>query len=243
MNLCKREPSASRRRSVRENGVQDEVRRETKTAQTPARTRSRTPDQTREALLRAAVQEFAREGYGGARVERISRAAASNDRMLYYYFSSKEQLFHSVIERCYADLVAEEEALALDLSRPTDALKALIEFNWNYYWRHPELLSILGSENLFEGRHVENNIKGVFSKAQLALLDRILTAGAGAGLFKPDCDRFMVFMTIMSLTYFYRSNLHTLTSYLGIDLADPGLRDAWLVHVQKIVLALVHDQA
>src|SRR3954454_8555018 len=59
--------------------------------------RTRAPDQTREAILRAAVGEFAREGYGGARVDRISKAAKSNDRMLYYYFKSKEKLFHQVI--------------------------------------------------------------------------------------------------------------------------------------------------
>src|SRR5215470_16061193 len=69
------------------------------------RRRTRAPDQTREALLKAAVAEFAREGYGGARVDRISRAAKSNDRMLYYYFKSKEKLFHHVIEHCYAELV------------------------------------------------------------------------------------------------------------------------------------------
>ena len=203
---------------------------------------ARAPEQTqtRQAILRAAVEEFGREGYGGARVDRISRAAASNDRMLYYYFESKELLFHAVIECCYADLVAEEEALDLDLSRPVQALEALIAFNWRYYWEHPEFLSILGSENLFEGRHVKGNIKGVFSNAQFGLLDRVLTAGAKAKVFKPDCDRFLVFMTILSLTYFYRSNLYTLSNYLAIDLVEKRRRAAWLAHVQKVVLDLVN---
>jgi AcrR family transcriptional regulator len=199
----------------------------------------RAPEQTRQAILRAAVGEFGREGYGGARVDRISRAAGSNDRMLYYYFDSKEQLFHAVIECCYADLVAEEEALDLDFTRPAQALDELIAFNWRYYWKHPEFLSILGSENLFEGRHVKGNIKGVFSNIQFRLLDRILAAGADAGVFKPDCDRFLVFMTILSLTYFYRSNLHTLSSYLAVDLAEKRRRAAWLAHVQKMVADLV----
>ena len=42
--------------------------------------------------------------------------------MLYYYFKSKEKLFHQVIEHCYADLVASEEALDLDFSIPRKAL-------------------------------------------------------------------------------------------------------------------------
>src|SRR5258708_27040559 len=95
-------------------------------AKPPRRRRTRTPDQTREALLRAAVAEFAREGYGGGRVDRISRAAKSNDRMLYYYFSRKEKLFRQVIEYFYADLLASGEALPPDFTPPPQAPAQLI---------------------------------------------------------------------------------------------------------------------
>jgi AcrR family transcriptional regulator len=197
--------------------------------------RTRAPDQTREAILRAAVGEFAREGYGGARVDRISKAAKSNDRMLYYYFKSKEKLFHQVIEHCYADLVASEEALDLDFSRPRQALAALVAFNWNYYWAHPELLSILATENLFKGRHVRNNIRRSFANTQLGMLERVLQSGIEHGEFKPDCDRFHLYLSILSLTYFYRANLYTLSSYTQMDLADEGMRKAWLAHVQTVI--------
>jgi TetR/AcrR family transcriptional regulator, upper aerobic nicotinate degradation pathway regulator len=234
------QPGWALRRVKREGmGTAMSTRTAVKLAAPRNRRNGRAPDRTRQAILRAAVDEFGREGYGGARVDRISRAAGSNDRMLYYYFESKEQLFHAVIECCYADLVAAEEALELDLRRPTKALNELIAFNWQYYWQHPEFLSILGSENLFEGRHVKGNIKAVFSDTQFGLLDRVLTAGTNAGVFMPRCDRFLVFMTILSLTYFYRSNLHTLSSYLGVDLAEKRRRAAWLAHVQKMVADLV----
>ena len=207
----------------------------------PAKTgrRTRSPDQTREALLRAAVAEFAREGYGGARVDRISKAAKSNDRMLYYYFKSKEKLFHQVIEHCYADLVAREEALDLDFSRPREALAALVAFNWNYYWEHPELLSVLASENLFKGRHVKNNIRRSFANTQLDMLDRVLASGIERGEFKVDCDRFHLYLSILSLTYFYRANLYTLSSYMQIDLAEEERRKAWLSHAQAMIGRLV----
>jgi AcrR family transcriptional regulator len=201
--------------------------------------RVRAPDQTREALLRAAVAEFAREGYGGARVDRISKAAKSNDRMLYYYFKSKEKLFHHVIEHCYADLVSREEALDLDFVRPREALAALVAFNWNYYWEHPELLSILASENLFKGRHVKNNIRRSFANTQLRMLNRVIESGINLGAFKPDCDSFHIYLSILSLTYFYRANLYTLSSYMQIDLAEDGRRKAWLVHVQAMIDDLV----
>ncbi|MGY8634781.1 TetR/AcrR family transcriptional regulator [Bradyrhizobium sp. 14AA] len=205
--------------------------------------RTRAPDQTREAILRAAVAEFAREGYGGARVDRIGKAAKSNDRMLYYYFKSKEKLFHQVIEHCYSDLVASEEALDLDFSRPREALAALVAFNWHYYWAHPELLSILASENLFKGRHVRNNIRRSFANTQLGMLERVLQSGIERGDFRPDCDRFHLYLSILSLTYFYRANLYTLSSYTQVDLADQEMRRAWLAHVQAMIADLVKRTA
>ncbi|RXH03257.1 TetR/AcrR family transcriptional regulator [Bradyrhizobium zhanjiangense] len=201
--------------------------------------RTRAPDQTREAILRAAVAEFAREGYGGARVDRISKAAKSNDRMLYYYFKSKEKLFHQVIEHCYADLVASEEALDLDFSSPRQALAALVAFNWNYYWAHPELLSILATENLFKGRHVKNNIRRSFANTQLGMLERVLQSGIERREFRPDCDRLHLYLSILSLTYFYRANLYTLSSYMQTDLAHQEMRSAWLAHVQIMIEDLV----
>ena len=47
---------------------------------------SRDAEATRAAILQAAIAEFAREGYGGARVDKISQRAGANERMLYYYF-------------------------------------------------------------------------------------------------------------------------------------------------------------
>ncbi|MCC6438000.1 MAG: TetR family transcriptional regulator [Acidimicrobiales bacterium] len=52
---------------------------------------------TRERLLRAAVDEFARHGLAGARVERIARRAGANKQLVYYYFGSKEGLFDAAV--------------------------------------------------------------------------------------------------------------------------------------------------
>jgi len=53
---------------------------------------------TRDSLLRAAMKVFARHGLKGGSVEKISKAAKSHDRMIYYYFGSKEGLFIAVLE-------------------------------------------------------------------------------------------------------------------------------------------------
>ena len=51
---------------------------------------------TRDNILKAATKVFARYGYEGGSVEKISKAAKSFDRMIYYYFGSKEGLYVAV---------------------------------------------------------------------------------------------------------------------------------------------------
>lgn len=57
-------------------------------------------------ILDAAEKAFADEGFAGARVAAIARAAGVNKAMLYYYFQSKEGLYRAVLERALDQLVA-----------------------------------------------------------------------------------------------------------------------------------------
>ena len=59
----------------------------------------RDPQRTRDRILAAALEEFAAEGFAGARVARIARRARINKRMLYHYFGNKEDLFREILDR------------------------------------------------------------------------------------------------------------------------------------------------
>src|SRR5712691_7811702 len=62
------------------------------------------PEQSRAAILQAAVREFAREGSAGARIDSIARAAAVNKALLYYYFKDKETLYGAVLDQVFSRL-------------------------------------------------------------------------------------------------------------------------------------------
>jgi AcrR family transcriptional regulator len=74
-----------------------------------ARVTTQSKTLTRERLIRAAAEYFARDGFDGASVDRISIEAGFAKGTLYNYFPSKESLFAAVIEeasRRAADLYA-----------------------------------------------------------------------------------------------------------------------------------------
>ena len=63
--------------------------------------REKAAQATRASLLKAAIKVFAQYGLDGGSVDKISKAAKSHDRMIYYYFGNKEGLFVAVIEEIY----------------------------------------------------------------------------------------------------------------------------------------------
>ncbi len=66
---------------------------------------SRRPKASRNAILHAALVEFAREGLAGARMDAIAEAAGVNKALLYYYFSDKETLYGAVLDGFFDPLV------------------------------------------------------------------------------------------------------------------------------------------
>jgi AcrR family transcriptional regulator len=201
---------------------------------------TRDPVQTQARILRAARNEFMRHGYSGARVERISRAAHSSDRMLYYYFANKEGLYLRVLEGVYSELGEAESALVLDPARPIEALRALIEFTWRYYVAHPEFVALLSNENLQRGRHITKSVKvKQLSRPVLAILETILAEGMRQKVFRRHLDVKKVYLTLAALGYFYLSNRFTLSSFLGTDLMRPDECEAWLAEIRRVMMAAV----
>ncbi len=187
---------------------------------------------TRDAILRAATKVFAKHGFAGGRIEQISTAAKSYDRMIYYYFGSKEALFVAVIEDTYRRFNEAEQALALDIAQPRAALGEVIRFVWRYYQKNPEFITLLNTENLLRGKHVGKNPQvRQYSSPVIAITDSVLRSGEAQGLFRPGLSARDVYLMIASMAYFYLSNRFTLSSFLGEDLEAPAALQHWEVFV------------
>ncbi|MBC7728042.1 MAG: TetR family transcriptional regulator [Microbacteriaceae bacterium] len=194
----------------------------------PPGVRERAAQATRDAILRAATKVFARHGFAGGRIEQISKAAKSHDRMIYYYFGSKEALFIAVIEHSYRRFNEAEQALALDTSHPLQALDKVVRFVWGYYQKNPEFITLLNSENLLRGKHIVKSASARdYSSPALAITDRVLQGGIAQGLFRADLSARDLYLMIASMAYFYLSNRFTLSSFLGENLEAPAALAHW----------------
>lgn len=196
----------------------------------------RDPEGTRRRILMAAAEEFANGGLFGARVDQIARRAETNERMLYYYFGSKEQLFTAVLEHAFSALTEAERVLELDGVAPVEAVTRLAHFVWDYYRDHPELLRLINNENLHEARylHKSTRIREMISPI-VAMLGNVLTRGQKAGLFRNDVDPLRLYVTLSGLGYYIVSNRFTLAATLGRDFSAEDER-AEMVRINTEVL-------
>lgn len=213
-----------------------------KRSATPQRTgvREQAAQATRDAILKAAIKVFAKHGFAGGRVEEISRLAKSYDRMIYYYFGSKESLFVAVIEETYRRFNEAETRLVLDLSQPVQALRDVIAFIWGYYQKNPEFITLLNSENLHRGRHIlRAKRSGEYSSPALAVLGQVLGSGAAAGVFRAELRARDLYLMIAAMGYFYLSNRFTLSAFLGEPLEDPAALAHWQQFITDAVLRTV----
>ncbi|MEM5329055.1 TetR/AcrR family transcriptional regulator [Paraburkholderia sp. JHI2823] len=185
----------------------------------------RDPEGTRRRILLAAAEEFANGGLFGARVDQIARRAETNERMLYYYFGSKEQLFTAVLEHAFGALNEAERALDLAGLAPVEAITRLAHFVWDYYRDNPELLRLVNNENLHEARYMQKStrIREMISPI-VATLGAILTRGESAGLFRPSVDPLRLYVTLSGMGYYIVSNRYTLNATLGRDFSAAAER-------------------
>ncbi len=197
---------------------------------------------TRGAILRAAIKVFAKHGFEGGSVEKISQAAKSHDRMIYYYFGSKEGLFIEVLEETYRRFNEAESDLVLDVSQPVEALNTVVRFMWRYYQKNPEFITLLNTENLHRGAHISKSLRARdYSSAAIAVLARVLQSGAAQGVFRADVAARDVYLMIAAMGYFYLSNRFTLSAFLGEALESAEALAHWegflIDSVQRTVAA------
>lgn len=202
--------------------------------------KQRNADRSQQAILEAARDEFSQFGLAGARVDRIAERADLNKRLIYYYFSSKDDLFLAVLESVYADIREAEKKLHLLDLQPAQAVRRLTEFTWEYYLAHPEFITLLNSANLHQARHLEKSLRvRDMNSPVIQTLGEILERGRKEGVFRGGIDPVQLYISIAGIAYFYLSNNFTLSAIFGRDLLTRKAKAERISHMCDVILGYV----
>ena len=185
-------------------------------------------DDVKATLLAVASEEFAQQGFAGARVNRIAEVAGTNVRMLYHYFGSKDGLYERVLEHALARLRAAELDLTVeDKAEPIEALMTLFDFIHAHFDGSPQLIRLLSAENLNHARHLKT-LEAIpkMSSPVAQRVARLVERGQADGTIRQSIEPLRLYVMMVALSYFHLSNVHTLSAIFDEDLS----REPWRRH-------------
>ncbi|MEO1059850.1 MAG: TetR/AcrR family transcriptional regulator [Actinomycetota bacterium] len=117
------------------------------------RRRNRGSEVVRDALVNAAMVEFAAHGFDGASTRRIAEAAGAHQSQIAYHFDSKAELWRRCVSLLIDELDAEVAAGLdrVDRDDPQAAMEALIRGLVRFASTHPELSRLMMHEGTTPG--------------------------------------------------------------------------------------------
>ena len=152
----------------------------------PQRRASSGSGPTPNAILDAALRIFARDGYDGASIPAIAKAASIGHPLVHYHFGSKDNLWRAAVDYAFGDLsrsmaVLEEAAGGLE---PVEALKMLCRGFAQFTARHPLHMLIILNELRAGGERFEWLVER-YLRPLHARLDRVIDAAVATGRIRP----------------------------------------------------------
>src|SRR5690242_4318536 len=185
----------------------------------------------REAILHAAAQAFAQNGFDGARIDAIAAASGYNKSLIFHYFEDKLGLYTAIIKRIKTKMHERErdalapffnnENLTQDANLFREFLETAVRTSFDVMMEHPETSRMFTWE-MAEGWKIYHKtmtppdfkdferIKEFFAKAQTS------------GIVRPDYDPIMGFIVMINVCRWYMCSLPLYQRMLpGENLSSP----------------------
>ena len=163
------------------------------------------PEESRRAILKAALAEFASQGIAGARTDAIAETAGVNKALLYYYFEDKEGLYRATLEHVFSGLFERERAVLSGPGNPLDKLVTYAVTHFDYISENPSYSRLMQGEMMRAGvgksPHIQYLADKYFRKLFEALMG-ILSEGMRRGEIRA-ADPMNTILSIVGLTVFY----------------------------------------
>ncbi len=142
-------------------------------------------DEIRGSVLKVAQEIFSRYGFHKTTMDDIAKGMGKGKSSIYYYFSSKEDIFSAVVEKELSELrskIITSVALAMD---PKEKLKAYVNERMQGLRNLVNLYNVLRTEFISQ-RDFTDNIRLKTDEEEIRIIKNILDEGVSDGIFHLD---------------------------------------------------------
>jgi AcrR family transcriptional regulator len=184
---------------------------------------------SKEKILAAAIDVFAEKGKHGARMEEIAEKAGINKAMLYYFFSTRENLYiealSSILRKIAVSIAEKIEHSMKKISTHADRLKIVAQSHFETYSQNINLTKVLLEAMATNPADVEKAVaivrlsdykgRNVFSAERFF---SFVTQGVTEGVFrKVNPKQLLISIVGMNMIYFISHPIAQAFLQLGVD--------------------------
>ena len=171
--------------------------------------------ESREKIIASAIELFVEKGKYGVRMEEIGARAGVNKAMVYYYFSTKENIYREVvfkiIENTFNQITEKITGIIASPLSYAEKVREVIRAHFTVFSNsanHPEILLGALANN---PEHIRNAVADMFKKAHIPdgnAIENLLIDGINAGVFRNvDPKQTVISILGMNLIFFIRKSI------------------------------------
>ncbi|MCE5300908.1 MAG: TetR/AcrR family transcriptional regulator [Spirochaetia bacterium] len=119
------------------------------------------PDK-KEAIFKAAIEEFVEHGFDGARTQSIAKRAGVNKALLHYYFSSKEKMYEQAFETVASFIIERlSEVVEVEADSVEERLSRVMDVYIEVFTEYADYIKLILQDAMRGGRVLK---KVIFAK-------------------------------------------------------------------------------
>lgn len=199
----------------------------------------------REAILRAAEEIFARDGFDGARVDAIAEAAGYNKALIFHYFGDKLGLYREIVcmQRDESEMQRTEMILAaagdptttLDAAHVRGFIETIVCWHFDHLVARPYLRRILAWEaaegwgTLIEAKRGGGQLCPLWIGPVVQFIHR----AQEAGVVRAELDPYMMIAQVKSMALIHLLSLPNYEAMFGVDFSSASA----LAHAREQLVA------
>jgi TetR/AcrR family transcriptional regulator len=198
--------------------------------------RGRSSKVTRNMILKAALAEFAEQGYEGSTTASIARRVGVTQPLVHYHFGSKEALWRTTVDGLFERLHTHLTEMGKN-SSDLGSAPAVVELTFGFMdftAANPEFARIVNHEGVVDGPRLrwltEHYLRPLFERFG-GYLDKL----KGAGLVRDIPNAFLLFVFFGAAQHFF--DLAPLVKEMyGIDARSPEASRAYTNALLEVML-------
>ncbi len=141
----------------------------------------------REAILRAAIKVFARNGYFNSKVSDIAGEAGIADGTVYLYFKSKEEVLHSIFDRAMEEFISQGRKEIAEIADFQEKLRRIAHLHLEKLSADRDLAIVFQVELRGSTKFMEEFSAAGFAE-YLDIIRQTIIEGQQTGVFRKDLN-------------------------------------------------------